>query len=86
MDSIPWAKLVRTCRPRIRCAVCWYNHIHLPVMPAQAVVVVRHQAAAPAAERNAAVFIVQAGLILIDQILRSRGNHSRFHSSGWLPS
>src|ERR1039457_1474120 len=47
------------------------NHIHLPMMPAQAlVVVVRHQAAAPAAERNAAVFIVQVGLVLIDQILR----------------
>jgi hypothetical protein len=47
------------------------NHVHLPAMPAQAlVVVVRHQAAAPAAERNAAVFIVQVGLVLIDQILR----------------
>src|SRR5579871_216402 len=32
------------------------------------VVVVRHEAAAPAAEGNSAIFVVEIGLVLIDQI------------------
>jgi hypothetical protein len=32
----------------------------------------RHQAAAPAAEGDAAIFVIEIGLVLIDQILRAQ--------------